>query len=160
MLRGEGMSTDVLMRRIIAVITCLIAVAGVLCGCNIFDNRTYHWEFEQEYSAAKEILIVDVSCDDGIYREELLKNLSLESAKEVMDLVNNFDPLKAQSSVYSNGGARFLVDGHHTTVASAILGRGTCVNMGTVTSQLPSVTNVYWAKKWYQIGRIAIKVVE
>ena len=82
------------------------------------------------------------------------------SRSEVMDLVNNFDPLKAQSSVYSNGGARFLVDGHHTTVASAILGRGTCVNMGTVTSQLPSVTNVYWAKKWYQIGRIAIKVVE
>lgn len=73
MLRGEGMSTDVLMRRIIAVITCLIAIAGILCGCNIFDNRTYHWEFEQEYSAAKEILIVDVSCDDGIYREELLK---------------------------------------------------------------------------------------
>ncbi len=46
MLRGEEMSTDVLMRRIIAFITCLIAVAGVLCGCNIFDNRTYHWEFE------------------------------------------------------------------------------------------------------------------
>lgn len=32
------MSTDVLMRRIIAVITCLAAIAGVLCGCNIFED--------------------------------------------------------------------------------------------------------------------------
>ena len=85
------MSTDVLMRRIIAVITCLAAIAGVLCGCNIFDNRTYHWEFEQEYSAAKEILIVDVSCDDGIYREELLKSLSLESAKDIFRDIEAID---------------------------------------------------------------------
>ena len=78
-------------KRITAVITCLIAFAGVLCGCNIFDNRTYHWEFEQEYSAAKEILIVDVSCDDGIYREELLKNLSLESAKDIFRDIEAID---------------------------------------------------------------------
>ena len=78
-------------KRITAVITCLIAIAGVLCGCNIFDNRTYHWKFEQEYSAAKEILIVDVSCDDGIYREELLKNLSLESAKDIFHDIEAID---------------------------------------------------------------------
>lgn len=70
-------------KRITAVIVCFIVIAGILCGCNIFDNRTYHWEFEQEYSAVKEILIVDVSCDDGIYREELLKGLSRESAKDI-----------------------------------------------------------------------------
>ena len=77
-----------------------------------------------------------------------------------MDLVNNFDSLKAQSSVYSNGGTRFLVDGHHTTVASTILGKGTCVNMGNITTQLPSVTNVYWSKKWYEVFKTAIKMVE
>ena len=82
------------------------------------------------------------------------------SRGKVMDLVNNFDSLKAQSSVYSNNGIRYLIDGHHTTVASTILGKGTCVNMGVATSQLPSATNVYWIKKWYQFGRVAIKVVE
>ena len=82
------------------------------------------------------------------------------SRSKVMDLVNNFDPLKAESSVYSNGGTRFLVDGHHTTVASTMLGKGTCVNMGSITNQLPSATNIYWTKKWYQIGRTAIKVID
>ena len=82
------------------------------------------------------------------------------SRSRVMNLVNDFDSVKAQSSIYSNGGVRYLVDGHHTTVASTILGKGTCVNMGTVTSQLPSATNIYWAKKWYQFGRTVIKVIK
>ena len=75
------------------------------------------------------------------------------------EIVDNFDSLKANSSVYSNGGTRFLVDGHHTTVASTILGKGTCVNMGTITSQMPSVTNVYWSKRWYEFGKTVIKIV-
>ena len=82
------------------------------------------------------------------------------SRSRVMNLVNDFDSVKAQSSIYSNGGVRYLVDGHHTTVASTILGKGTCVNMGTVTLQLPSATNIYWAKKWYQFGRTVIKVIK
>ena len=82
------------------------------------------------------------------------------SRSKVMKLVNNFDSMKAQSSVYSNGGTRFLVDGHHTTVASTILGKGTCMNMGVATSQMPSATNVYWSKKWYEFGKTVIKIVD
>ncbi len=81
------------------------------------------------------------------------------SRSRVNDLVKNFDPMKANSSVYSNGGTRFLVEGHHTTVASTILGKGTCMNMGTVTSQLPSATNIYWTKHWYEFGKTAIKLI-
>ncbi len=82
------------------------------------------------------------------------------SRSRVMELVNNFDSTKAQSCVYSNGATRFLVDGHHTTVASTILGKGTCMNMGAVTSQLPSATNVYWSKNWYEFGKTVIKIMD
>lgn len=77
-----------------------------------------------------------------------------------MELVDNFDSVKAQSSIYCNGRTRYLVDGHHTTVASTILGKGTCMNMGNATMQMPSATNIYWSKKWYQIGRRVIQVVD
>ena len=82
------------------------------------------------------------------------------SRSKVMKLVNNFDSVKAQSSVCSIDGTKFLVEGHHTTVASTILGKGTCMNMGVTTSQLPSVTNVYWAKRWYEFGKTVIKIVD
>ena len=82
------------------------------------------------------------------------------SRSRIMELVDNFDSIKAQSYVHSNGGTRFLVDGHHTTVASTILGKGTCMNMGVVTSQAPSATNVYWVKKWYEFGKTVIKIID
>ena len=78
------------MRKIVAI-AIVICITSIFAACDVFDNRTYHWEFEQEYSAAKEILIVDVSCDDGIYREELLKNLSLESAKDIFRDIEAID---------------------------------------------------------------------
>jgi len=53
-----------------------------------------------------------------------------------------------------------IVDGHHTTIASTIPGKGTCINMGVPTSQLPSMSNVYWIKKWYEFGKTAIKIVD
>ena len=82
------------------------------------------------------------------------------SRSRVVELVDNFDSTKATSSIYSNGSAHYLVDGHHTTVASTILGKGTCMNMGVSTTQLPSVTNVYWTKKWYEFGKTVIKIVD
>ena len=82
------------------------------------------------------------------------------SRSKIMELVNNFDPVKAQSSINSIGGTRYLVDGHHTTVASTILGKGTCMNMGAFTNQLPSATNIYWTKHWYEFWKTAIKIME
>ena len=82
------------------------------------------------------------------------------SRSTIMKLVNTFDPVKAQSCINSIGGTRYLVDGHHTTVASTILGKGTCVNMGMVTNQLPSATNIYWTKHWYEFWKTAIKIME
>ena len=77
-----------------------------------------------------------------------------------MEIVDNFDSIKAQSSVYTENGTKYLVDGHHTTVASTILGKGTCVNMGQPTTGVPSATNVYWTKHWYEFGKTAIKIME
>ena len=73
---------------------------------------------------------------------------------------NNYNPTKAYSSVYSDGTNRYLVEGHHTTVAFKMLGKDNAINMNTATSDLPSVTNVYWTKKWYQFWRKTIKIVE
>jgi hypothetical protein len=82
------------------------------------------------------------------------------SRSKIMELVNKFDTVKAQSSINSIGGTRYLVDGHHTTVASTILGKGTCMNMGAFTNQLPSATNIYWTKHWYEVWKTAIKIME
>lgn len=32
--------------------------------------------------------------------------------------------------------------------------------MGCITNQLPSATNIYWTKEWYEFGKTAIKVVD
>ena len=76
------------------------------------------------------------------------------------DIQNNYNPTKACSSVYSDGTNRYLVEGHHTTVAFKMLGKDNAINMNTATSDLPSATNVYWTKKWYQFWRKTIKIVE
>lgn len=76
------------------------------------------------------------------------------------DIQNNYNPTKAYSSVYSDGTNRYLVEGHYTTVAFKMLGKDNAINMNTATSDLPSATNVYWTKKWYQFWRKTIKIVE
>lgn len=53
-----------------------------------------------------------------------------------------------------------LVEGHHTTVASTILNKGNCVNMGMICNDEPLVYNVYWTKKWYEFGKTAIKIID
>ena len=52
------------------------------------------------------------------------------------------------------------MEGHHTTVAAEILGKGTGMNMGVPTEQMPSATNVYWYKEWYEFWKIAIEIIE
>ena len=80
--------------------------------------------------------------------------------KVLDEIQNNYNPTKAYSSVYSDGTNRYLVEGHHTTVAFKMLGKENAINMNTATKDLPSSTNVYWTKKWYQFWRRRIKIVE
>ena len=78
----------------------------------------------------------------------------------INEIQNNYNPSKAYSSVYSDGTNRYLVEGHHTTLAFEMLGKESSINMNTVTSDLPSATNIYWTKKWYQFWKKSIKIVE
>lgn len=87
-----------------------------------------------------------------------LKNMYITVSLD--GIQNNYNPTKAYSSVYSDGTNRYLVEGHHTTVAFKMLGKDNAINMNTATSDLPSATNVYWTKKWYQFWIKTIKIVE
>lgn len=79
------------------------------------------------------------------------------SRSRVYEIVQNYSSTQAQSSVYTSyDGTRFLVEGHHTTVAVTMLGRGTGPYMGTPTTASPSATNVYWISRF---GHRGIKVV-
>jgi hypothetical protein len=82
------------------------------------------------------------------------------SKSRVMEIVENYDPMKAQSSVYTDSTGRYLVEGHHTTVANTMIGKGSGVNMNIPTQQMPSATNVYWTKKWYEFWKTQIKVTK
>ena len=82
------------------------------------------------------------------------------SESKIFQLVQDFVSYKARSSVYSDGSTKYLVEGHHTTVAAEILGKGTGMNMGVPTEQMPSATNVYWYKEWYEFWKIAIEIIE
>ena len=75
-------------------------------------------------------------------------------------IINSYDPIKAQSSIYTNETGRYVVEGHHTTIATTMLGKSAGVNMNLKTNDLPSVTNVHWSKKWYEFWKKKIKVVD
>lgn len=77
-----------------------------------------------------------------------------------MDIVESYDPIKASSSIYTDSTGRYLVEGHHTTVATIMLGKGSGPNMNIPTKQLPSAKNIHWTKKWYQFWKKTIKIVE
>lgn len=80
------------------------------------------------------------------------------SAKGVMNYVNNRKLLQGTGEIYRTGAQRFLVDGHHRMVAQTILRNG---NFYTIpTNLMPSVTNIYWSKQWWEIGKVVIKVVK
>lgn len=73
------------------------------------------------------------------------------SRSRVMELVDGYDPIQAQSSVYTDfDGTRYLVEGHHTTVAATMLGRGSDFNMNAYTNQVPSAFGIHWIKKWFE----------
>lgn len=82
------------------------------------------------------------------------------SRSKVMEIFNSYDPMKANSSVYTDSTGRYLVEGHHTTVATTMLGKGSGMNMNTPTNQPPSATNIHWTKEWYEFGKKVIKVIE
>jgi hypothetical protein len=80
------------------------------------------------------------------------------SRSRVMQIVDDYNPLKAYSSVYTDATGQYLVEGHHTTVATKMLGRDFAVNMNLPTLQPPSAFNVHWTKKWYEFWKTSIKV--
>lgn len=104
---------------------------------------------------------------DDIQIEKALKELDRSgvrpgqtevSKNKILQIYNNYDSTKAQSSIYSDGRTRYIVDGHHTTIASQMRGQGTGFNMGMSTNMSPSATDIYWTKKWYEIWKKAIKI--
>ena len=87
--------------------------------------------------------------------------ISRKQLNETLDAIsNNYNPTKAYSSVYSDGINRYLVEGHHTTVAFKMLGKHSGLNMNISTSDIPSATNVYWTKKWHQFWKKSIKIID
>lgn len=82
------------------------------------------------------------------------------SKGRVMEIYTNYSSMKANSSVYTDSSGRYLVDGHHTTVAKTMLGRGVGMNMNVPTQLPPSAKNVYWHKSWYEFWKTPIKVIE
>jgi hypothetical protein len=82
------------------------------------------------------------------------------SKSRVMEIAENYNSSKAASSVYRDGNITYLVEGHHTTVATEMLGKDPGFNMNMITTQEPSAMNVYWSKNWYEFGKTSIKVVK
>ena len=80
------------------------------------------------------------------------------SKERIQYIIDNYDPIKAQSSIFTDSTGRYLVEGHHTTVANTILDRGTEINMNQVSSLPPSTTKVHWTKKWYEFWKTALKI--
>lgn len=85
---------------------------------------------------------------------------TLISRQKVLEIVSSYDPVRASSSVYVDSTGRYLVEGHHTTVATTMLGRESGFNMNTPTNQLPSAMNIHWKKSWYEFWKKSIKVVD
>jgi len=87
--------------------------------------------------------------------------LSRSQLNDVLEAISNeYNPSKAYSSIYKDGVNSYLVEGHHTTVAFEMLGKSSGPNMNIGTVDLPSNMNVHWSKKWYQIGRKTIKIID
>ena len=81
------------------------------------------------------------------------------SKSRIMYIYDNYNRQEATSCIYKDDTGRYLVDGHHTTVANVMLGRGTEINMNIPTRLPPSATNIYWTRHWYEFWKTAIKVI-
>ncbi len=79
----------------------------------------------------------------------------------VMWLVDNYNTTKAHSAIFTNRtGIQYVSDGHHTIVASTILGKKGGINMGLKSYDPPLSLDIYWTKKWYEFNKKAIKIVD
>ena len=104
-----------------------------------------------------------ISFDEALQQLEksgLKPGQTVISKSRVMSIVENYDPIKANSSVYTDATGRYLVEGHHTTVATVILGKSSGINMNTPTKQVPSAKNIHWTKKSYEFWKKSIKILE
>ena len=81
------------------------------------------------------------------------------SLSRVMEIAEDFDITRASSSIYkASDGVRYLVEGHHTTVAATIVGRSGPF-MGQLTKLAPEAMNIYWTRQTWEIWKEVIKVV-
>ena len=111
-----------------------------------------------------------VKSDFRVKLEQALKELDKSgirpgqtqiSESRIQQILENYNSSKAQSSIYTDSNnTKYIVEGHHTTVASKINGTGTSANMGQPTTQEPSTTNVYWWKEWYEFWKTVIEIIE
>ena len=104
-----------------------------------------------------------ISFDEALQQLEksgLKPGQTVISKSRVMSIVENYDPIKANSSVYTDATGRYLVEGHHTTVATVILGKSSGINMNTPTKQVHSEKNIHWTKKAYEFWKKSIKILE
>ena len=82
------------------------------------------------------------------------------SKSRIRYLVENYDPILAHSCVYTDSTGKYLVEGHHTTVANTILNRGSGLNMNLISPGPPETKEIYWTKKWYEFWKNSIMVKE
>ena len=87
--------------------------------------------------------------------------LHISQLNKALDgIQNNYDWRTAESWIYFNGSDRYLVEGHHTTVAFEMLQKKPAIGMNAGVKEPPSVTGYYWTKKWYQFWRKTIKIIK
>ncbi len=94
------------------------------------------------------------------FEQALNKLQTVISRSGAMKIAETYNPVKARSSVYTDVTDRYLIEGHHTTVATTMLGRDLGFNMNMPTQQVPSATNIHWSKKWYEFWKRGIKVLD
>ncbi|SHN05360.1 hypothetical protein SAMN02746066_04627 [Anaerosporobacter mobilis DSM 15930] len=112
------------------------------------------------YGLSKAFAALKLKMINKLEQSGLKPGQTVISKSRVSEIVDNYDPLKASSSIYRDSTGRYIVEGHHTTVATTILGKGSGINMNMPTNQVPSATNVHWVKRWYELWKTSIKVVD
>lgn len=79
---------------------------------------------------------------------------------KILSIIESFDPTKTESQVYTNATGRYLIEGHHTTIAVTMLERNSGFNMNTPTNEPPEVWDYHWTKKWYEFGKKIVRVLD
>jgi len=166
--KAAGMTDDVLKTKYLDEVVEEMVVTGAsessISNKTLITGEDWYNYFGQTYSFNdKGTSSTQLTFDEALKKLDksgLRPGQTEISKSRVMEIVENYDPMKAQSSVYTDSTGRYLVEGHHTTVANTMLGKGSGVNMNIPTQQIPSATNVYWTKKWYEFWKTQIKVTK